>query len=244
MIGPNRARKQPMKSSKCVYCVTADATTSDHVIARGFFPREKRHGIPQVPACAACNGLKAKLEHYATAVIPFGGTNPSASAVLNTLVQSRLEKNLKLARELEAGKKFTGTEMTLPIDPDALSSLFQMMTRGLAYAEFGVLLPDTDCVVHADFLTAEGRRFIDALHAHNGKRTGVKTLGDGIFMYDGVQSSEVPELTVWRMSLCGVVLGGDPKAPNERVTVVHALTAPRRISAASKLVELIRGRAA
>lgn len=242
------------KHRTCVYCATATATTRDHVIARGFFPLDRRVGIPQVPACSACNNLKARLEHYATAVLPFGATHPAAGAILSTMVQRRLEENLKLARTLAGGKKYSfvshdygrtwQTEMTLPLEGDVLSKLFHMIVRGLAYAEFGVLLPEADCLVQADFLTAAGRGMFDQLHAQRGNRTGVKVLGNGIFTYEGVQARETPQLTVWRMSLCGVVVGGDPKAPAERVSVVHAITAPRRIEAASRLVDFLRAQAA
>jgi hypothetical protein len=64
-------------------------------------------------------------------------------------------------------------------------------------------------------------------------------LGDGIFVYDGVQSLESPQLTLWRMSLCGAILSGHPKTPGEKVSVAYGLTAPRTMSAATKLLQLL-----
>ncbi len=116
-----------------------------------------------------------------------------------------------------------------------------MIARGLAFWEWGVLLPDNECVVHADFLTADGRVFFDKLFELNAKRTGQRDIGNGIFVYEGVQSLESAQLTIWRMSLCGALMSDDAKAPMERVSVAYALTAPRRMRAASKLVEVLTG---
>jgi len=238
----------------CAYCTTAEGTTRDHVIARGFFPPDQRGGIPQVPSCPPCNNLKSRLEHYATAVLPFGGTHAAAATMLAEMVPPRLENNLKLARALTSGRKYRFvtydcgatwcTEMSLPVDGDMVSKLLHFIVLGLAYAEYGLLLPEPDCVVRADFLTAVGRGIFDQLHAQQGNRTGVKDLGNGIFRYEGVQAKNSPQLTVWRMSLCGIVVGGDPKARDERVSVVHAFTAPRRVAAASRLAEFLRAQAA
>lgn len=243
------------KGKTCVYCMTPGAAaTGDHIIAREFFPKEKRDALPQVPACVACNNEKSKLEHYATTVIPFGATHPQSGAVLSAMVPGRLANNQKLAKflaenaitryVLRDGGLTWDTEMTLPFDGAKIAGLFQMIARGLAYIEWRVLLPDADCVVHADFLTAEGRAIFDRYFAGHGNKTGARDLGDGIFMYDGVQSLESPQLTLLRMSLCGANLGGDPKVPAERVSVAYALTAPRRMHAASKLVEFLRSQGA
>ena len=102
-------------------------------------------------------------------------------------------------------------------------------------------MPDNECVVHADFLTADGRVFFDKLFELNAKRTGQRDIGNGIFVYEGVQSLESAQLTIWRMSLCGALMSDDAKAPMERVSVAYALTAPRRMRAASKLVEVLTG---
>ena len=241
-------------SEICVYCAAAEGTTRDHVLARGFFPLDKRAGIPVVPACATCNNLKAALEHYATAVVPFGATHTGSGEVLSKLVPARLANNLKLARSLADGKGYSfvsnnygatwDTAMSLPLEGETINALFHMIARGLAYAEYGVLLPDAECVVHAGFLVGPGRRAFDALHAQRGDRTGTKNLGGGIFVYDGVQSWESPQLTVWRMSLCGISVSNHQQAPGERVEGVHAITAPRRMAAAGRLVEFLRAQAA
>ena len=45
----------------------------------------------------------------------------------------------------------------------------------------------------------------EKLLAQNAKHRIKGNLGDGVFVYEGAHSPECPELTVWRMSLYGVV---------------------------------------
>jgi hypothetical protein len=243
------------KGKACVYCARRGSSeTGDHVVAREFFPKPRPVGLPVVPACTSCNNEKSKLEHYATAVLPFGATHAGAGAVLSTMVPGRLGANQKLAMSLanNAETKYISrdgglswdTEMVLPFDGDKVEQLFRMITRGLAYSEWGMLFPDTDCIVHVSFLTTEGRAIFDPYFAGQGNKTGVRNLGNGIFVYEGVQSLESPQLTLLRMSLCGAVVAGDPKARDERVSVAYALTAPRKMLAATKLVELLGARSA
>lgn len=69
--------KSPMskkfKGMQCAYCLDAVATTVDHVFSREFFLVEDRGYLPEAPACKACNDEKSRMEHYLTAVLPFGG---------------------------------------------------------------------------------------------------------------------------------------------------------------------------
>lgn len=239
----------------CVYCCTPGvSSTTDHVIAREFFPEgTKRANLPQAPACLQCNNEKSKLEHYAATVLPFGASHSESRTILSNMVPGRLAHNRKLARELAEGSAthFVSLDngrswdiaMTLPIDGVKIARLFRMITRGLAYVEWGIVLPDAECIVHADFLTADGRSLFDRFFAGKGNKTGERNLGNGIFVYDGVQSLESPQLTLLRMSF-GAILGGDPKARGERFSVVHALTAPRKMSATSRLVEFLRSQSA
>jgi hypothetical protein len=153
------------KGKTCVYCtVPGSSEIGDHVIAREFFPRERRSGLPIVPACEACNNEKSKLELYATAVVPFGGTHADADAILSTMVEPRLSKNAKLAKSLAEGTEHHYTssdggrswdvQMVLPFDGERLARLFQMITRGLVYWEWGWHVPG--CVGSPHVRTGEG----------------------------------------------------------------------------------------
>ncbi len=137
-----------LNGKACVYCGSAPATTSDHIFARGFFPVHRRANLPQVPACAACNGEKSTLEHYLTAVLPFGGTHEDAHEALSEMVPPRLEKNTKLKNILSGGLVEDWREengvlvpaMTVPFDSDRASELFRFITKGLLYHHWGMVL--------------------------------------------------------------------------------------------------------
>jgi hypothetical protein len=93
------------KGKTCVYCGAAPSTTTgDHVFAREFFINVRRGNLPKVPACEACNHEKSKLEHYLTAVLPFGGRHTDSAQNLSTLVEPRLAKNAKLHSALSVGQ--------------------------------------------------------------------------------------------------------------------------------------------
>lgn len=128
--------------------------------------------------------------------------------------------------------------MTLPLDGAQLQRLWHMILRGLTYSEFGVFLPDRDCVVLPDYMASAGRACFDQLFALNDNRVK-RSLGDRIFVYEGVQSYASPQLTVWRMSLCGSVVSGDAAAPMEKASMIYAITAPRKMKATSELVRIL-----
>ena len=238
------------KGKSWTYCVVPGISTAgDHVVAREFFPVSKRANLPQVPACDSYNRAKAELEHYATAVLPFGATNAEASATLATMVPPRLKKNQKLARSMAAGAGITHVsqdagrswdqEMGVPLDAERLERLWPYIVRGLAQHEFKVLLPDDECVVTAHFMGSAGRALFDSLLALNGERVG-RDLGNGVFMYEGLQSPESPRLTIWRMSVYGAIVGDDERAPVERTSLIGALTGPRSMPAANEFVRLLQ----
>ena len=237
------------KGKTCVYCAEPNSSEDgDHVVSREFFLAKKRANLPIVPACKACNNAKSKLEHYLTAVIPFGGRHADSSENLSTMIPPRLAKNNKLFFMLKKGMKrlFAARnggslepEMTLPLEGEKLLQLFEFIARGLAYWHWNICLPQDTCLVKAAFFTSTGREIFESLLAKNAKERVKISLGDGVFVYEGAQSSESPKLTVWRMSLYGAQVSGDPKMPLEMCSEAYAITAPRRMPAANELVRLI-----
>lgn len=240
------------KGKTCAYCaVPGSSETGDHIIAREFFLPERREHLPQVPACHACNNTKSVLEHYLMAVLPFGGRHADASVNLTKMVQPRLEKNLSLARKLQSGREVRYTscdglqwtpEIKLPLDGDKAKGLFEMITKGLVNFHWKQNLSDKDCRVCASFLTHDGETMFQRLWNSRAADRVRGDLGGGTFVYDGMQASDDPRLTFWRMSLYGVVVGGDAGAPNEKSTMVFSFTAPRRLQAASDLAEILSSR--
>jgi hypothetical protein len=218
------------RGQTCAYCATPGAaTTADHVFARQFFPIDQRDGLPKVPACTDCNGAKAVLEHYLTAVLPFAGRHPDALTALNDMVPARLAANQRLHTELSSGQAYRVQQiggrfvrsMTLPFDSEKLTDLLTYIARGLALSEFGVVIP-ADYNVSAAMMPDEVSEQLESLFAKNGRRCKA-TLGDGVFDYAGLQSVEEPYLTVWKFRIMGgIQTSGDRHRPDEWPEVIWA----------------------
>ena len=235
---------QAFRGKTCVYCAAAPATTMDHVFAREFFLVERRINLPKVPACATCNGAKSQLEHYLTTVLPFGGQHADGLVHLTEMVPGRLARNQKLARRLSAGVSRTtvaGREtpaMTVPIDPDKIGEFFALIAKGLVWHHWQVLLPPPAFGVRAEMLSAAGELFYNQALAMNSGERARETVGNGTFSYEGVQSGENPELSVWRFSAFGgLTLSGDPQAPGEMSSQIGAMTGSHALLAKLKAME-------
>lgn len=190
------------------------ATTGDHVIAREFFLEGQRGGLPKVPACERCNHLKSQLEHYLTAVLPFGGVHPNAVENLTTMVPKRLERNLRLRAELGQGIKRT-TRTFLPLDGTKLLGLSEFIAKGLIWYHWGVYI-GPGYSSRAMALTESGASALHQVLFGTNPRSRVSAdLGHGTFSYEGEHAPDAPQTSWWRLSLCGgVSLGEDPSTPD------------------------------
>lgn len=225
------------KGKLCVYCSLRPSVTGDHVVAREFFLPQARINLPQVPVCNQCNNEKSKLEHYLTALLPFGGRHAHAHDNLTSLVPGRLVKNQRLARELNAGRgriwhmenQIFQPTMTVPIDPMRTCELFAQIGRGLAWYHWQTYL-QTGHISEAIFLSNVGSEFFARLFTMNAANRVQQDLGKATVSYSGVQAKDTPQLTLWRIRFYGgMVLSGDPKAPNARSTEIAVVTGPKRI---------------
>lgn len=212
----------------CAYCGKEPSTTGDHVFAREFFLVKHRDGLPQVPACAVCNGEKSKLEHYLTAVLPFGARHPDATVNLQTMVPKRLERNAKLRSHLAQG--YTGDQ--LPLDCTAIEGLFAFIAKGLAWHHWRVVFGPADCaaatVIRAPGLAHIGRALSAFPHGGHVEQN----LGAGTFIYEGLQIRDNPlsALSFWAFAIYGgLQFGGDPKVPDGGHSHIFAVTGPRAI---------------
>jgi hypothetical protein len=219
----------------CVYCVERPATQPDHVFAREFFYAGRRDNLPKVPSCSLCNNDKSKLEHYLTSVLPFGGRHPDATANLSEMVPKRLARNAALHRRLGAGQSRAWTRfgelyipaMTLPIDSEKIDALFRYIIKGLVWHHWRVLLAPK-AGVWAGVLSAEGKALHKMLLAKNGRLHAVGNLGEGTFIYEGLQGTDIPEMSVWTFSIYGgLMLGGDPQEPQPKPSVIGGVTATK-----------------
>jgi hypothetical protein len=204
--------KRKFTGEICVYSGRAAADTSDHVLGRNFFLKDRRANLPQVPACRNCNGSKAELENYLMMVLPFGARHPDAIANLRTLVAHRLENpsNATLRRRLQREFERSGG-ISIGIDSARVEELFAMIARGLAWHHFRVRLGEDFSSIAAVFSSAGEALFTGML---SGARNRVKAdLGNGTFKYEGAHG-ESPGQTIWRFSFYGgLEFGGDPSVP-------------------------------
>jgi hypothetical protein len=236
------------KGKTCVYCTVPESSaTDDHVVARAFFPVEKRGYLPKVPACEPCNNRKSTLELYLSSVLPFGSMGANAPDFLQNMVAPRLEKNQRLKRELSAGinKKYAlsngqvlQTAMTIPFDSEKVLDLFKFIAQGFAFTHWGVLMPNADVQSFSGFLIPEGAGYMEAmLNTSNCISTGQVTLGDGVFTYKGVRDPVHQTLSVWRMSMYGVVTEAEANGRSIQVSNAYVMTAPRGLKAATDLMQ-------
>lgn len=233
------------KDVPCVYCQTGMATTADHVIARAFFPEGKRDGLPKVAACSNCNSVKSRLEHSLAAIMPFGAQHADANSAL-AKVERMLIKNAKLHRQLAEGmssawRSINGgpwtPEMTIPVSHRDIERLCEFIVRGLASHHWNVAL-GPDHSVHASFFNEAGRRLFDQFFAGPGAKVR-RDLGEGVFAYEGVQSTDCPELTLWKMSIYKAEVGGDKRQPGERSSMVYGISIPKKWPVSEQLMQLL-----
>ena len=227
------------KGKLCVSCAGAKSTTADHIISRGFFLISDRSNLPQAPACNTCNNEKSRLEHYVTSLLPFGGRHSNAQTNLATMVPKRLRKNAKLHRKLtqetgtawsEEGAGLVVPVMTVPFDSRRFETLFSFIVKGLAWHHWGIYLTSKH-FAKAMMVSKAGEGVFDQMFFSRSVRDHVNVnLGNGTFVYEGVQDFECPELTVWRLSIYGGVrMGGDPTAPGQYSSLVGVVTGPKSV---------------
>ena len=225
------------KGKTCVYCtIEGIADTGDHVFAREFLPVEQRSNISQVPACNPCNGEKAALEHYLTAVLPFGGRHADAMENLETAVPPRLAKNQKLHRSLAKDQSRVWTReksgllvpsLTVPIDSNKLERLISFITRGLMWHHWNVVL-GPDCFVDVHSLTGHCERVFHSFNKMQVKDRVANDIGAGAFVYKGIQGVDNPAVSIWELSIYGgmKMASADGK---DLMSKFGVMTGPKRI---------------
>lgn len=196
----------------CVYCCNREATTWDHVFAKGFLPKDRRGYLPQAPSCEPCNNSKSRLENELIPLLPFGGRHSYARQHLRTAVPGKLTKNRRLHCELQKGALYEwvandagsfSLTMTVPVISDTIEQLFALIVRGLAWKEWGVLF-GSDCSVRALFLTPTlGELLFNHIRGMGAAQRANADLADGALVYEGSQSKENPTLSAWTFSIYG-----------------------------------------
>ena len=225
------------KGKTCVYCCTATSDTADHVFAKELFLETRRADLPQVPACEACNGQKSTLEHYVTAVLPFGGRHLDGAPNLESIVPKRLAKNMPLHASLRRGMKphwarekgLLVPTMSIPLEWQKVEQWLTYLVRGLAWHHWKVLI-GADCAVHVLVLTSHGEAFFQQFRKMRAAKRIRHDVGDGTFMYEAAQGVDNPQVSVWEFSIYGgVTLAEGGGAPRQTASKIGAFVGPKNV---------------
>ncbi len=210
------------KNDLCAYCSVENAVTGDHIFAREFFIESARACLPKAPTCAKCNNEKSKLEHYLTTVLPFGGRHTDSSKNLALMVPQRLERNAKLHRRILDGN----STVEIPFEVAQLEKLFCFIARGLAWYHWKIYLNDETHTVCAAVIRASLATISDSSARLTGRDHVTEDVGNGTFLYEGLEGLDDPTLTVWRFTVYGGLVMGDGTVPVAFPTEVIAITGP------------------
>jgi hypothetical protein len=210
--------KKGRSTELCVYCELRPGTTADHVLARAFLGVAHRGNMPKVPACLPCNNRKAELERYLSAVLPFGGLHADASRLLSEDVPPRLANDLKLTRDLYAGRSFetvAGSDgapqvgMAMPLDGQKLIDLFAMIARGLIYWHWRHHL-DPGYTTTATVMRAPGQQVWERMLAHRNVTDHFGwAVGHDALRYEGWRDVTNLNVTGWQFQLYGGMVMSD-----------------------------------
>ncbi|MFI5331041.1 MAG: HNH endonuclease [Desulfobaccales bacterium] len=176
------------------------------------------------------------MEHYLTAVLPFGGQHQDAITNFENLAP-RLQKNRKLFGQLAQKQEnvwinengFTRLSLTVPFDASKLGKLFCFIVKGLMWHHWNVLL-DSKHKVRAGCLVNIGEQLFQSFFNFNANQRVNADLGDGTFQYEGVQDIGSPQFSLWKFLVYGgLKLAGVPNMPSETPSFIWGITGRNEI---------------
>lgn len=238
----------------CAYCgKDGISETRDHVVAKEFFLEEDRANLPFAPACGKCNGEKSRLEHYVLSVLPFGNRHFEARRYAEKNIGRRLQKNQRLRDGLVFEQSGLWEQhpngvlvptVQLKIDAQKVLDLISLIVRGLFTYHWNDTL-DADwkadpAIFHPDF----EERVIGPLKPYFAEPAAIAEgdLGRGTFVYKGLRSSHIPQISLWQLTLFGgLQFGGDAKFPDGRFAKFSIVT--RQTEAAVKATQAVANEA-
>ncbi len=177
------------------------------------------------------------MEHYLTAMLPFGAKHVDAAINLETMVPPRLAKNKKLHYALAQDREdlwvhengLFRLRTKIPFDSTKLNQLYCFIIKGLMWHHWGVLLTPNIFVRAGCIRKTAEKAFQDLINGNASQRAG-RDLGDGTIIYEGAQGVDSPYFSIWKFLVYGgVELGGDPATPLETPTLIWGLTGRNKI---------------
>jgi hypothetical protein len=204
---------------KCVYCLTRDGVTREHVVSKCFFDAQPADHIV-VPTCAQCNsgtgdGGEYPItsdEEYARTVLCIHAASydhPAADAVVRGKIGRSFRRRpdglrRALARTLSpATLNYKGIlvpgQSTIGVDGRRLVRVFRKITKGLFFHVNGFPLP-ADCEVFVE-PRITGEEFYQWLAIlKQCSFLGPVGRGDGVFETLTARDTGDHTTTVWLMS--------------------------------------------
>jgi len=120
--------------------------------------------------------------------------------------------------------------MAIPFESEALIALFAFIAKGLLWFHWNTYLSEDD-IVDVILLSKHGEEYFEQNFMKLLPRERVAAnLGNGTFLYQGSLGVDISQISVWRFSMFGgLVLSGDPSAPNETSSTIGVLTGPKSV---------------
>ncbi len=223
----------------CVYCNQRKSIRQgDHVFARKFFLEEERSDLIKVPACDICNNEKSKIEHYLTSVLPFGGRHIDARENLTINVPSRLNKNKKLHRHLEANRDYldgdpttgeNGRALVLPFDGKKYAKLFEFILKAMVWHHWGMYI-NQETFVYSTSLSKFGEDLFEKhIFSLSCENRIMNVLGKDTFRYTGIQVPENNQITFWLFEIYnGLVTAEEASFAKENSDCILAMSGDKK----------------
>ncbi len=228
------------KNKTCVYCTENLSITGDHIFAREFFLKNQRSNLPKVPSCEKCNNGKSKLEHYLTATLPFGGRHDDAKKNLKKMVPKRLDKNVKLHKNLSAKMNrfwiqqdsgIYAKQTGFKIEGTAITELFGYIVRGLYWLHCNMIL-EKDAYIRVLALSKYGEEYFDTNFISIKEFDYYyKNYGSGTISYEGVTDPNNSMLSCWVFSIYGgLQLIDSSKTQSDISEKIGVFTVPEKMA--------------
>lgn len=226
---------------RCAYC-GAPASSADHIFAREFFLPGQRSDLPKIPACKKCNSAKSQLEHYLTAILPFGSEHRDGKETLTSLVPARLARNKKLHQHLAVGRSklwrpYHGLliqSSALPFDGAKLEALFAYISKALHRYHWKIQIePETQVDVLS--LTSAGENAFNKFFSLNAFKRVRINLANGAFLYEGALGFGNTQISLWRFQVYGGTVFNSGPPHNENISTIGVMIGPKEVADRAQL---------
>lgn len=203
--------------------------------------------IPKVPACSSCNGEKSRLETYFLALVLAASNHEHGDEYRRNHVIPSLRKNRRIGNMIRNSKPIViqrngRFEQVFPINIDS-----EMTTRLMEFIAIGLYYHHAKAPLNVDY-DAKARIFAPEHEAEyintvfqifpdDSPRVS-RDLGNGTFVYDGIQNSQMPGFSVWRMKWHGGIALAGENGPQGGVSTWIVSTAPRDLPTSGEPLRL------